>query len=213
MIDKKKVKTVFGSKYVNLYEMEPMENHKYYIASRKDPDHFTAVLPDEEAHLMLPDAVSIFCVIRVKGQEPMLLLNWEFRYPVGQYMLSVPAGLIDKEDMDSPTALVDTTIRELREETGIEVGETDEVRVVSPGVFSTPGLTDESNALMLVSINRDEMPDINFDNIEGTEQFEGYRLVSKAEAQQYLADGRDEHGNYYPLFTWAALIYFLHHEL
>ena len=67
---------------------------------------------------MQPHAVSCFVVLNIKGQPKKLLLNWEYRYPVGQYMLSVPAGLIDKGDWNNPNALVDTAIRELKEETG-----------------------------------------------------------------------------------------------
>ena len=116
-------------------------------------------------------------------------------------MLSVPAGLIDKGDWNNPNALVDTAIRELKEETGIEVEESDEIKVVSPCVFSTPGMTDEGNALVYISINRD--------GAEGSEVFEGFRLVSKEDAEEYLCKGRDEHGMYYPLFTWAALMFFM----
>ena len=124
-------------------------------------------------------------------------------------MLSVPAGLIDEKDWDNPNALVATAIRELKEETGIEVEESDEVKVISPCVFSTPGMTDEGNALVYISINREEMPKMYHDGAEGSEVFEGFRLVSKEDAQDYLCKGRDEHGMYYPLYTWAALMFFM----
>ena len=124
-------------------------------------------------------------------------------------MLSVPAGVIDPEDYDNPYALEDTAIRELREETGIQVGPTDTVSVINPAVFSTPGMTDESNALVYISINRDQMPAMTQALAEGTEHFEGFRLVTRQEAEQFIIKGRDDHGNYYPLFTWAALMFFL----
>lgn len=87
--------------------------------------------------------------------------------------------------------------------------ESDEVKVISPCVFSTPGMTDEGNALVYISINRDEMPKMNHDGAEGSEVFEGFRLVSKEDAQDYLCKGKDEHGMYYPLYTWAALMFFM----
>ena len=87
--------------------------------------------------------------------------------------------------------------------------ESDEIKVVSPCVFSTPGMTDEGNALVYISINRDEMPKMNHDGAEGSEVFEEFRLVSKEDAEEYLCKGRDEHGMYYPLFTWAALMFFM----
>lgn len=168
-----------------------------------------ALTPDEECKTMQADAVSCFVVLNIKGQPKKLLLNWEYRYPVGQYMLSVPAGLIDEKDWDNPNALTATAIRELKEETGIEVEESDEIKVISPCVFSTPGMTDEGNALVYISINRDEMPKMNHDGAEGSEVFEGFCLVSKEDAQDYLCKGRDEHGMYYPLYTWAALMFFM----
>ena len=50
---------------------------------------------------------------------------------------------------------------------------------------------------------------MNHDGAEGSEVFEGFRLVSKEDAQEYLCKGRDEHGMYYPLYTWAALMFFM----
>ena len=101
-------------------------------------------------------------------------------------------------------------MRKLKKEGRLEdQEESDEIKVVSPCVFSTPGMTDEGNALVYISINRDEMPKMNHDGAEGSEVFEGFRLVSKEDAEEYLCKGRDEHGMYYPLFTWAALMFFM----
>ena len=204
-----KMETIYESEYMNLYDLQYKEGGHYYCASRRKKDRMVALTPDEECKTMQADAVSCFVVLNIKGQTKKLLLNWEYRYPVGQYMLSVPAGLIDKGDWNNPNALVDTAIRELKEETGIEVEESDEIKVVSPCVFRTPGMTDEGNALVYISINRDEMPKMNHDGAEGSEVFEGFRLVSKEDAEEYLCKGRDEHGMYYPLFTWAALMFFM----
>ena len=204
-----KMETIYESEYMNLYDLQYKEGGHYYCASRRKKDRMVALTPDEECKTMQADAVSCFVVLNIKGQTKKLLLNWEYRYPVGQYMLSVPAGLIDEKDWDNPNALTATAIRELKEETGIEVEESDEIKVISPCVFSTPGMTDEGNALVYISINRDEMPKMNHDGAEGSEVFEGFRLVSKADAQDYQCKGRDEHGMYYPLYTWAALMFFM----
>ena len=204
-----KMETIYESEYMNLYDLQYKEGGHYYCASRRKKDRMVALTPDEECKTMQADAVSCFVVLNIKGQTKKLLLNWEYRDPVGQYMLSVPAGLIDEKDWDNPNALTATAIRELKEETGIEVEESDEIKVISPCVFSTPGMTDEGNALVYISINRDEMPKMNHDGAEGSEVFEGFRLVSKEDAQDYLCKGRDEHGMYYPLYTWAALMFFM----
>ena len=204
-----KMETIYESEYMNLYDLQYREGGHYYCASRRKKDRMVALTLDEECKTMQADAVSCFVVLNIKGQSKKLLLNWEYRYPVVQYMLSVPAGLIDEKDWDNPNALTATAIRELKEETGIEVEESDEIKVISPCVFSTPGMTDEGNALVYISINRDEMPKMNHDGAEGSEVFEGFRLVSKEDAQDYLCKGRDEHGMYYPLYTWAALMFFM----
>ena len=126
-----KMETIYESEYMNLYDLQYREGGHYYCASRRNKDRMVALTPDEECGTMQPDAVSCFVVLNIKGQPKKLLLNWEYRYPVGQYMLSVPAGLIDKGDWNNPNALVDTAIRELKEETGIEVEESDEINACS----------------------------------------------------------------------------------
>ena len=137
------------------------------------------------------------------------MLSYEFRYPAGQYLLSVPAGLIDEEDREKPDVLVSTAIREIREETGLEVRDTDTVRVVNPLVFSTPGLTDESNALICAVLRSAKVADLSQEGAVGSEQFDGFCLLTKAQARELLKKGRDERGRFYPLYTWAALVYFV----
>ena len=214
-----KIKSLFESKFIKVFDLQYREGRHYYNATRRDEEDLVAAKSTDEFKKMLPDAVS--CVViwnpsgddEKSGHEPCLLMNREFRYPTGQYLLSVPAGLIDPEDCtgdnDNTVPLIKTAMRELHEETGLKVTEKDTVSVINPCLFSTPGMTDEGNALVYISINRDEMPKMNHDGAEGSEVFEGFRLVSKEDAEEYLCKGRDEHGMYYPLFTWAALMFFM----
>ncbi len=208
-MNKEQISTIYDSPYVKLYDLQYEKDRHYYIASRREKDDLPALAPRERYRDMLPDAVSCFVVIRVKGQEPRLLLNREYRYPAGQYVLSVPAGLIDKGDNKYPDAIVITALRELKEETGLDFTADDEIKVVNPFVFSTPGMTDEGKALLFISINRDEMPKISQEGAVGSEKFDGYLLLDKKKAEEYLLRGRDEHGVYYPLYTWAALMFFM----
>ena len=206
---KEQIKTVYDSHYVKLYDLQYEEGAHYYMASRNKKDELPALISTGAYKDLAPDSVSCFVVIRVKGEEPKLLLSWEYRYPAGQYLLSVPAGLIDPGDKGRPDAVIRTAKRELLEETGLEVCAGDEVKVVNPFVFSTPGLTDEGNALVYISINRDKMPVIDQGGAVGSEKFRGYELLDKKKAEEYLLRGRDEHGVYYPLYTWAALMFFM----
>lgn len=207
-MEKEQIKTIYDSRFMKLYDLQYEQNRHYYMASRRGKEELPALAASEQYKGMLPDAVSCFVVVRVKGQEPKLLLSWEYRYTAGQYLLSVPAGLIDKEDKENPDAIIKTAVRELREETGIKVTGSDEVKVVNPFVFSTPGMTDEGNALVYISLNRDELPQVIQTGAVGAEKFHGYKLLDKKEAKEYLKKGKDEHGIYYPLYTWAALMYF-----
>lgn len=207
---KEQIKKLYDSKFMKMYDLQYKEGKHYYCASRREEDRLQAVLPKEKYGSLPPDGVSCVVVLRVKGEEPKLLLNWEYRYPAGQYLLSVPAGLVEAEAWNSTEeAIKNTAVRELKEETGIVVGEKDEVSIINPFVFFSPGMTDEANALVYMSINRDTMPELSQSRAEGSEKFEGCRLVSLAEARKYLVDGKDEHGIYYPVYTWAALMFFV----
>ena len=156
-----KMETIYESEYMNLYDLQYREGGHYYCASRRNKDRMVALTPDEECGTMQPDAVSCFVVLNIKGQPKKLLLNWEYRYPVGQYMLSAPAGLIDKGDWNNPNALVDTAIRELKEETGIELevqacgtGESPYTRVTSAynsGTAPTMAILDTTDVVALAS--------------------------------------------------------------
>ena len=92
-----KMETIYESEYMNLYDLQYREGGHYYCASRRKKDRMVALTPDEECKTMQADAVSCFVVLNIKGQPKKLLLNWEYRYPVGQYMLSVPQVLLTKK--------------------------------------------------------------------------------------------------------------------
>ena len=84
---------------------------------------------------MLPDAVSCVVILKIRGQEPRLCLSREYRYPAGHFLLSVPAGLLDPEDATEENPVFHAAARELREETGITLEESDSIRLVNPLVF------------------------------------------------------------------------------
>ena len=214
-----KIKSLFESKFIKVFDLQYQEGRHYYNATRRDEEDLVAAKSTEEFKKMLPDAVS--CVViwypsdddEKSGHEPCLLMNREFRYPTGQYLLSVPAGLIDPEDCtgdnDNTASLIKTAMRELHEETGLKVTEEDEVSIINPCLFSTPGMTDESNALVKIVLNRDSLNGMSQDGAVGGELFDGFDLLTKAQAKKILEDGVDEHGIYYSVYTWAALTYFV----
>ena len=209
MIQKEKITTILDEKYVKVYDLE-YENGKHYLnASRRTLDELVAVKSDEEVKTMLPDAVSCFVIVKTPKDEPRLLLNYEYRYPAGQFLLSVPAGLIDPQDKKKENPLVATAIREIKEETGLDIKSTDKVYVVDSFVYSTPGMTDESNGLVCAVLNLDDLSQLSQDGAEGSEYFDGFELVTKERVKQLLKEGRDKAGNFYSVYTWASLMYFI----
>ena len=209
MIQKEKITTILDEKYVKVYDLE-YENGKHYLnASRRTLDELVAVKSDEEVKTMLPDAVSCFVIVKTPKHETRLLLNYEYRYPAGQFLLSVPAGLIDPQDKNKENPLVATAIREIKEETGLDIKSTDKVYVVNSFVYSTPGMTDESNGLVCAVLNLDDLSQLSQDGAEGSECFDGFELVTKERAKQLLKEGRDKAGNFYSVYTWASLMYFI----
>ena len=124
-------------KWLNLFAAS-FENrgHKgrWLFASRKAKPH---VGPDGDAVVLVP-------VLRNPGEPAKLVMIREFRVPVGGYVISLPAGLIDPGDTVEATAR-----REIVEETGYEVVA---VRAVSPPLFTSAGLTDEAACMAFVEV-------------------------------------------------------------
>lgn len=207
VIKKENVVPLLETRFIKVFDLQYEPGAHYFDATRNGLDNITAIKNDNEFRSMLPDAVTCAFII-IHNDEPYLYLSYEYRYPAGQYLLSPPAGLIDPDDRDSDDPLVLTTVRELFEETGINVS-SENVSVVVPLVFSSPGFTDESNAITCAVAEIDDLSSIKQTGAVGTENFDGYVLINKKEAQTVLARGTDEHGNYYSAYTWMVLSYFV----
>lgn len=203
------ISPLFETKFIKLFDINYAGDKHYFEATRHNIDELTCIKSDDEFKRMIPDAVSCIVVIREKDKESKLLLSYEYRYPAGQYLLSPPAGLIDDEDKDCESPEIQAAIREIKEETGLTVKASDRVKTVSPLSFSTPGMTDESNALVFAELNVDDLSELDQSGAVGSELFNGFKLVTKAEARDILKTGRDEYGNFFSIFTWAVLMYFV----
>ncbi len=209
IIKKEQVETVYDSRFIKVFDLQYEPGKHYFDATRRTKENLAAIKTEKEFKQMLPDAVSCIVILKIKGQEPRLVLSREYRYPAGQILLSVPAGLLDPEDAQAPNPAFHAAIRELREETGIEPEANDNIRLVNPLVFSTPGMTDESNALVQITLNREEMPKVSQEGAVGTEMFDGFELLTREEAKKILRAGVDDQGLFYPLYTWAAMMCFV----
>lgn len=208
-IKKEHVKPLFESKFIKVFDLQYEEGKHYFDATRRPADNLMAIKSDEEFKSALPDAVTCIVIFNIPGEDPMLLLDYEYRYPAGQFLLSPPAGLLDPEDANTPDPLLATAKREIEEETGLILKEEDNLFTINPLLFSTPGMTDESNALVCAVIRSADTSALTQEGAVGSECFNGFELLTKAEATKILTNGRDENGIFYSVFTWAALMYFV----
>jgi ADP-ribose pyrophosphatase len=125
-------------KWINLFAAEfehKGQRGRWVFASRRDRPH--------DGNFR-SDAVIIVPVLRMPGEPPRLVLEREFRVPVGDYVIGFPAGLLEPGE-----TVEDTVRREMIEETGMEVVKFK--RVTQP-LFSSSGLTDEAAAMAFVDV-------------------------------------------------------------
>jgi ADP-ribose pyrophosphatase len=86
-----------------------------------------------------PDAVVVVAHHTVKKR---IVLTREYRVPLGGYEYGFPAGLVDDGETVEQAAA-----RELTEETGLAITR---IHHVSPTLYSSAGMTDESVAMVYV---------------------------------------------------------------
>ncbi len=210
MINIENTDLLYDAKFLKLYDLRYAEGRHYFEASRRKKEDLVGLKSDGEFKEMLPDAVTVAVVLHLQNTgETKLLMSYEYRYPVGQFQLSPVAGLVDEEDRNEENPLISAAIREIKEESGLTVKPTDKVYVVNPCAFSSPGMTDESNAFLCAEITVTNLDELNQNGAVGGELFDGFVLLGKEEAKKVYTTGRDEHGNFFSLAAWAVIGYFL----
>ena len=203
------ISPLLDTRFVKVFDIQYEEGKHYYDATRHKKEDLTCLKNGDEVRKMTADAVSCFVIAVSSDGEARMLFNYEYRYPCGQYLLSVPAGLRDPEDGEGEKGLLLAAAREISEEMGIVLGPEDSLTLVNPAVFSTPGLTDESNALVCAVVRMDDMKRLSQKGAEGSERFDGFFLADPETARRLLFTGRDENGMFYSTYTWMALCWFV----
>ena len=208
-ITKDMVETLIDKRFIRLYDLKYAEGKHYFNATRRSHDELVATKSEEEFRRMLPDAVSCIVIIENEGEKERLLLSYEYRYPAGRFLLGIPAGLVDPADAASDNPVLETAKREIHEETGIVISDVkDRLSIVNPLLFSTPGMTDESNAIVLAVLKDVDLSMLTQEGAEGQECFDGFILIDKEKAREILKSGVDDRGHFYSVYTWIALMYF-----
>lgn len=197
-------------KYVRVFDLQYAPGKHYFDVSRNARETLVASMTDTEFRKQTPSAVTCAVICADDSHEARLLLFREYRYPVGRFLLSPPAGLIDPEDKNAPEgAAFSAAKRELFEETGLRFGNGDSMHLINPLLFSSPGLTDESNAMVCIIKNDFNDTELTQAGAVGSECFDGFQLLTKEEALRVLREGRDNNGFFYSTYTWIVLMYFV----
>ncbi len=106
----KDIQPLFQNKYLNFYHMDALADSgkifDYYFASRNPKDCIKAVTGSTGA-----EGVVIYPVWK-EDPEKIVLIR-QYRYPIGNMIYELPAGLIDEGEDASQAA-----VREMKEETG-----------------------------------------------------------------------------------------------
>ena len=137
-MDIQKVEKLTDEKWLNLYATTYQHGDhtgRWVFASRKPSDDPYKI--GERC-----DAVLIVAILHEDGRPQRLVLEKEFRVPVGDYIIGLPAGLIDPGEN-----IEETVRREMLEETGFTVTT---IHRVTPPLYSTSGMTDEAVAMAFV---------------------------------------------------------------
>lgn len=170
----KKVTTLADTKYLKLYNAEYINKkgnlRNWTIASRKDLNTIEDVYFKGKE-----DSIDAVVIIAKHIKENKLVLVKQFRVPINDYVIEIPAGLVDgKENFEEAVR------RELKEETGLDLIEIDKENTKEK-VYASVGMTDESVAL--VKCTCDGI--ISTENLEDDEDLEVI-LVSREEAKELI---------------------------
>jgi ADP-ribose pyrophosphatase len=183
----KSVKKISNLKHLNIFSIQYLDqknaDKNWIFASRSGDSN------PLDRTCAAPDAVII---IPFHQTEQKLVLIKEYRVVLGGYQYGFPAGLTEKNENIEETAK-----RELFEETGLSIVN---IKKISPPVFSSAGITDESVSLVFAECQGTPSSGFN----EASEDIETI-MVSNKEASELMKDKTLK----WDVKTWIILNFFI----
>lgn len=131
----KEIVSTHEGKFLKSYDIIQQDGSHYEMVSRKPIKDVADFVSDSYKKA---DAVSILAFNR---DYTHVLLNYEWRVPVNEYIISFPAGLVDKGE-----SLEQAAKRELWEETNCKITK---IIDVLPAAYQSPGMSNEKVALVV----------------------------------------------------------------
>lgn len=171
-----KLKENYISNHLSLYHSMTMVNDhlkEYDFVSRHN---FMSKEPEVLSQPYKHESVGIF--VFNKNKSKMLLIK-EFRYPINNYVISTPAGLIDSNE-----SITEAAIRELYEEVGYTKEQITIESVLQPS-YSSVGLSDEQTASVFVTVDDSIKPK---QHLEASEDIT-YFWIDAHQAEYFLENG------------------------
>ncbi len=134
------------NQYLNMYHLKFHDregnDRDYYFATRNKNDKLKI-----RTHELTPEGICIYAVTHEK--EPRLALVHEYRFPIDEYIYSLPCGLIDPGETAGQAA-----VRELKEETGFRFHEyKGGAAYMRRPFFLAPGFSDEPGSAIFGTID------------------------------------------------------------
>ena len=171
----KNITSLVETKFISLYNVKYLNKNKeeknWTVASRKKKEVLEGIYLQNKKDKV--DAV-IICAYH-KESEKLDVIK-EFRVTINKHIYELPAGLVDSDDENFESAV----IRELKEETGLDVIEINKDLSCNQ-VYLSPGMTDESAAFVYCICEGE----ISSEFLEDDEDIEAI-LVSKEEAKEII---------------------------
>ena len=169
-----KIHKLSDNRFLNLFKLDALTDSgrqfDYFFVSRRNADKIKLLTGDISA-----EGVVIYPILKEEPEKIVMIR--QYRYPLGDYLYELPAGLID--DGETPDI---AAVREMKEETGLDFevyrGGNDAYR---RPFFMGAGFTDEScNAVFGYAsgtVSRDDMEDTESIQVITVDKTEASRIL------------------------------------
>lgn len=147
LIDIEQVSEGWINKFILHFRLPNGSLHQYESVSRKGLEAYRAEI--EHGYSGTPD-VDAVCVVPQTADGKLVMIR-EFRYPINDWCIAFPAGLVDPGE--DPAHSID---RELREETGyaVRADVAEPVLVLPQAGYSSAGFTDETIQVAFAQVEK-----------------------------------------------------------